>query len=112
MSRNFSKSEKILDMMRAGNISRQHIGLEPLPYLWYKNLYRMKCEKTIKFLEPRDGNIIMEYCKASRKKRRETQAMRECYLMVHRILKQKARLEEQDKIIEKLNKQIQKTRKK
>ena len=95
-----------MDMMDASNISRMHLGLDPLPYLWYKRTVQLGRAGMMKFLDKEKSDIILSYCNATRKQRREVPKFHDCYMLILNILKKDVRLEEQQKRIDELNRQI------
>jgi len=97
------RQSEIMDMMDASNISRMHLGLDPLPYLWYKRTVQLGRAGMMKFLDKEKSDIILSYCNATRKQRREVPKFHDCYMLILNILKKDVRLEEQ---IDELNRQI------
>lgn len=95
-----------MDMMDASNISRMHLGLDPLPYLWYKKTVQLGRAGMMKFLDKEKSDIILSYCSATRKQRREVPKFHDCYMIILNILKKDVHLEEQQKRIDELNRQI------
>ncbi|MBQ5454727.1 MAG: hypothetical protein IIT63_02755 [Prevotella sp.] len=93
-------------MMDASNISRMHLGLDPLPYLWYKKTVQLGRAGMMKFLDKEKSDIILSYCNATRKQHREVPKFHDCYMLILNILKKDVRLEEQQKQIDELNRQI------
>lgn len=100
------RQSDVLDMMDASNISRMHLGLDPLPYLWYKKTVQFGRAGMMKFLDKEKSGIVLAYLSATRKQRREIPKFHECYMIILNILKKDVRLEEQQKQIDELNKQI------
>lgn len=100
------RQSDIMDMMDASNISRMHLGLDPLPYLWYKRTVQLGRAGMMKFLDKEKSDIILSYCNATRKQRREVPKFHDCYMLILNILKKDVRLEEQQKQIDELNRQI------
>lgn len=100
------QQSEIMDMMDASNISRMHLGLDPLPYLWYKRTVQLGRAGMMKFLNKEKSDIILSYCNATRKQRREVPKLHDCYMLILNILKKDVRLEEQQKRIDELNRQI------
>ena len=100
------RQSEIMDMMDASNISRMHLGLDPLPYLWYKKTVQFGRAGMMKFLDKEKSDIILSYCSATRKQRREVPKFHDCYMIILNILKKDVRLEEQQKRIDELNRQI------
>lgn len=100
------RQSEIMDMMDASNISRMHLGLDPLPYLWYKKTVQLGRAGMMKFLDKEKSDIILSYCNATRKQRREVPKFHDCYMLILNILKKDVRLEEQQKQIDELNRQI------
>ena len=100
------RQSDVLDMMDASNISRMHLGLDPLPYLWYKKTVQFGRAGMMKFLDKEKSGIVLAYLSATRKQRREIPKFHECYMIILNILKKDVRLEEQQKHIDELNKQI------
>jgi hypothetical protein len=105
------RQSDILDFMDASNISRMHLGLDPLPYLWYKKTIWMGRSGMMKFLDKEKSNIVLAYCYASRRQRREIPKFHECYMLVLSILKKNARIEEMDRQIEEMERQIEELKK-
>jgi putative SOS response-associated peptidase YedK len=83
-----------------------HLGLDPLPYLWYKRTVQLGRAGMMKFLNKEKSDIILSYCVATRKQRREVPKFHDCYMIILNILKTDVRLEEQQKQIDELNRQI------
>lgn len=100
------RQSEIMDMMDASNISRMHLGLDPLPYLWYKRTVQLGRAGMMKFLDKEKSDIILSYCNATRKQRREVPKFHDCYMLILNILKKDVHLEEQQKRIDELNRQI------
>ncbi len=100
------RQSEIMDMMDASNISRMHLGLDPLPYLWYKKTVQFGRAGMMKFLDNEKSGIILAYLIATRKQRREIPKFHDCYMIILNILKKDVRLEEQQKQIDELNRQI------
>lgn len=100
------RQSEIMDMMDASNISRMHLGLDPLPYLWYKKTVQLGRAGMMKFLDKEKSDIILSYCSATRKQRREVPKFHDCYMIILNILKKDVHLEEQQKRIDELNRQI------
>lgn len=100
------RQSDVLDMMDASNISRMHLGLDPLPYLWYKKTLQLGRAGMMKYLDKEKSGIILAYMSATRKQRREIPKFHDCYMIILNILKKDVRLEEQQKQIDELNKQI------
>lgn len=100
------RQSEIMDMMDASNISRMHLGLDPLPYLWYKKTVQLGRAGMMKFLDKEKSGIILAYLSATRKQRREIPKFHDCYMIILNILKKDVRLEEQQKQIDELNRQI------
>ena len=100
------RQSEIMDMMDASNISRMHLGLDPLPYLWYKRTVQLGRAGMMKFLNKEKSDIILSYCVATRKQRREVPKFHDCYMIILNILKTDVRLEEQQKRIDELNREI------
>lgn len=100
------RQSEIMDMMDASNISRMHLGLDPLPYLWYKKTVQLGRAGMMKFLDKEKSDIILSYCNATRKQRREVPKFHDCYMLILNILKKDVHLEEQQKQIDELNRQI------
>ena len=97
-------SGEVLGLMEADNISRMHLGLDPLPYLWYKNLLRLLLGGMVKFMKGNYPDNILNYCVATRKQRREIPFLREIYLLTMGNIRKSKKIEDMDKEIEKLNK--------
>ena len=100
------RQSEIMDMMDASNISRMHLGLDPLPYLWYKKTVQLGRAGMMKFLDNERSEIILSYCAATRKQRREVPKFHDCYMIILSGLKKDVRLEELQKQIDELNRQI------
>lgn len=100
------RQSEIMDMMDASNISRMHLGLDPLPYLWYKRTVQLGRAGMMKFLDKEKSDIILSYCNATRKQRREVPKFHDCYMLILNILKKDVHLEEQQKRIDEMNRQI------
>lgn len=100
------RQSEIMDMMDASNISRMHLGLDPLPYLWYKRTVQLGRAGMMKFLNKEKSDIILSYCVATRKQRREIPKFHDCYMIILNILKTDVRIEEQQKRIDELNREI------
>lgn len=77
----------VYDMMDAGNISRMHLGLDPLPYKWYKITMQLAKAGLMKFADNSDADVILAYCVATRKERREIPKLHDCYMAVLKILR-------------------------
>lgn len=96
-------NKDVMDFMEADTISRLHLGMGPLPYIWYKkSLQMIKCGM-YKYMDSRKYDIILAYCMASRKQRRENPFFRKCYLSSMQVMALKA---ETDKLTKKLDKMI------
>lgn len=96
-------NKDVIDFMEADNISRLHLGMDPLPYIWYKkSLQMIKCGM-YKYLNSGNYNIILAYCMATRKQRRENPYFRECYLSTMQCM---ALAAENDKLTKELEKII------
>ena len=96
-------NKDVLEFMKFDTISRLHLGMEPLPYLWYKkSLQMMKCGM-YKYMNSRNHDIILAYCMASRKQRREIPYFRKCYLSTMQVMALNA---ENDKLTKELDKII------
>lgn len=96
-------NKDVLEFMEADTISRLHVGMDPLPYLWYKKSLQMfKCGM-YKHMSAKDYDIILAYCMASRKQRRENPHFRKLYMSTMRVVALKA---ENDKLTKKLDKII------
>ncbi|MBR4590137.1 MAG: hypothetical protein IKO36_05665 [Bacteroidaceae bacterium] len=87
----------VLELMDAENISRLHLGKDPLPYLWYKKLLQLSKIGATKYITKEYGGYIMAYCMATRKQRREVAYFRKVYLTVIKILQLKVSTEKTDK---------------
>lgn len=105
------KQSDILEITKECNISRMHLGLDPYPYLWYKRSYQLGKAKMYKFLDQEQINIMIAYCYASRKTRRETPMFHKCYMTILSILRIKLQNEKLDKEIKELNEKITKLEK-
>ena len=105
------KQSDILEITKECNISRMHLGLDPYPYLWYKRSYQLGKAKMYKFLDQQQINIMIAYCYASRKLRRETPMFHKCYMTILSILRVKLHTEKINKEIEELNEKIAKLEK-
>jgi len=93
-------NKDIMDIMEADTISRFHLGMDPLPYLWYKkSLQMLKCGM-YKHMSAKDYDVILGYCMATRKQRREIPYFRKCYLSTMQCMALKA---ENDKLTQKLD---------
>jgi len=96
-------NKDIIDLMEADTISRLHLGMDPLPYLWYKkSLQMLKCGM-YKHMSTKDYDIILAYCMATRKQRREIPYFRKCYLSTMQVMALNA---ENDKLTKELDKII------
>ena len=100
------KQSDILEITKACNISRMHIGLDPYPYLWYKRSYQLGKAKMYKFLDQEQINIMLAYYSSSRKQRREIPMFHKCYMTILSILRVKLRNEKLDEEIKKLKKEL------
>lgn len=104
------KESDVFDFMESDTISRLHLGKDALPYLWYKRLLQMgKCGMT-KHMDAKAHDIILAYCMATRKQRREIPYLRESYLLVIRRLYLESEIDRKDKIIDKLKNLNEKSR--
>lgn len=104
------KESDVFDFMESDTISRLHLGKDALPFLWYKkSLQMIKCGM-YKHMSAKDYDIILAYCMATRKQRRELPYFRKSYLLVIRRLYLEAEIDRKDKIIDKLNKLNEKSR--
>lgn len=90
---------EIVDIMDASNISRMHLGLDPLPYLWYKKTVQLGRAGMMKFLDEEKAGVILGYLNATRKQRRETPMFHKCYMTILSILRLKLKNE---KLLEKI----------
>lgn len=96
-------NKDVLEFMEADTISRLHLGMDPLPYLWYKkSLQMLKCGM-YKHMSAKDYDIILAYCMATRKQRREIPYFRKCYLSTMQVMALNA---ENDKLTKELDKII------
>ena len=102
---------KIVDMMDASNISRMHLGLDPLPYLWYKKTVQLGRAGMMKFLDNEKSVIVLSYLSATRKQRREIPMFHKCYMTILSILRVKLKNENLDKEIKELNEKLEKLKK-
>ena len=82
-----------------------------LRYLWYKKTVWMGRSGMMKFLDKKKSDIVLAYCFASRRQRREIPKFHECYMLVLSILKKDARIEEMDRQIEEMDRQIEELKK-
>lgn len=106
------KQSDILEITKECNISRMHLGLDPYPYLWYKRSYQLGKAKMYKFLDQEKMDIMIAYCYASRKTRRELPMFHKCYMTILSILRVKLDTEKINKEIKELNEEIAKLEKK
>ena len=100
------KQSDVLEFMHAENISRLHLGKDPLPYLWYKKYLQMGKCGMIKYLGEYytdsfpAGSIILAYCMATRKERREKEGFKKCYMTTMKILQLEVETDRCKKFIE------------
>lgn len=80
------KTCDVYNMMQAGNISRMHFELDPLPYKWYKVTMQLEKAGLMRFADSSDADVILAYCVATRKERREIPKLHDCYMATLRIL--------------------------
>ena len=76
----------VYNMMQAGNMSRMHLGVNPLPYKWYKVTMQLAKAGLMKFADNSDADIILAFCEATKKERREIPKLHDCYMAALRIL--------------------------
>lgn len=105
-----SQSE-VIQLMDSGNISRFHLGMDPLPYMWYKKLTQLSKIHAVKYLGHSELNFIMEYCSSTRKERRTIPFIREKYLLIIRILLLRVENERLTKECQNLDNKIKKKQK-
>ena len=105
------QQSEIIDMMDASNISRMHLGLDPLPYLWYKKTVQLGRADMMKFLDNEKSEIVLAYLSATRKQRREIPMFHKCYMTILSILRVTLKNENLDKEIKKLNEKLEKLKK-
>jgi hypothetical protein len=105
------QQSEIIDMMDASNISRMHLGLDPLPYLWYKKTVQLGRADMMKFLDNEKSRIVLDYLSATRKQRREIPMFHKCYMTILSILRVKLKNENLDKEIKELNEKLEKLKK-
>ena len=98
------KENEVLDFMNSGNISMLHIGKEALPYMWYKKMLQMMKCGMHKHMDSKAMNVILAYCIATRKQRRETYCFRARYLKTIETLFLKSEIDKKRKLLDKLNK--------
>ena len=103
-----SQSE-VIQLMDAGNISRLHLGMKPLPYMWYKKLEQISKIGAVKYLGHAELNLIEKYCSSTRKERRTIPFFRERYLLIIRVLLLHVENERLTKEIQDLDNKIKKS---
>lgn len=104
-------SGEVFPLLEAENISRLHVGKDPMSYAAGKRIVQMAKAGILKHFGVKEWTITETYWNMTRKERREFPIMRKTVLLAVRtafLMEENRRL---DKEISKMKKQIKNTRK-
>ena len=102
-------SGEVFPLLEAENISRLHVGKDPMSYAAGKRIVQMAKAGILKHLGVKDWTIVETYWNMTRKERRESTTMRETVLLIVRnsfLMDENRKLEES---ISKMKKQLKST---
>lgn len=104
-------SGEVFPLLEAENISRLHVGKDPMSYAAGKRITQMAKAGILKHLGVKEWTIVEAYWNMTRKERREYPMIRKTMLLAVRtafLMEENRRLDEE---ISKMKKQIKNTRK-
>jgi hypothetical protein len=104
-------SGEVFPLLEAENISRLHVGKDPMSYAAGKRIVQMAKAGILKHLGVKEWTITETYWNMTRKERREYPIMRETVLLTVRTAFLKEENRRLDEEISKMKRQIKNTRK-